>query len=282
MFLANILNFVFYINNKGGVPPEILENLKKEIEEENLKSNMTKKLLLSNCIDCKIDANSNSLSINSISILDINGEINKNNFEKNNGTYTIIDSLNINHNKKEIKMSKLSNSILNVLNADIIRNKGIKLCNDSNRNNLTHIEKINPIESIFDLKIDDENDENNNSCNKTNYNITLVYVPENKPLNITCNKTIVPIPDSQSNKTDIIPCNKTNICAPNQMSCCAEDILKKLFLKEILETKKLKHKLIKLYLERKRLKKEKEKQNKIFAKINIDKPPIFNVTDFEK
>ncbi len=163
---------------------------------------------------------------------------------------------------------KLSDAMLNILNADIVKTKGVRLKGDCLSSNSTKVLKVQPMESLFDLKIDDdENDSKSNSCNKTNYNVTIVFVSEK--LNLTCNETVT--------KPKCL-----NISDPCANGACAKDVLKKLFIREMLETKQLKHKLITLYLERKRLKMRKEEKSQLLEQSRINKPPLFNHSDFDK
>ena len=138
----------------------------------------------------------------------------------------------------------------------------MRIDNDCFKNNQTQIAKILPNSgSLFDLNLDDEDEKLENTCNKTKYNITILYVPQPKKEVDLCN-----------NKTNEIPCIGNS---------CAKEILKKLFIRELLETKKLKHKLIGLYFERKRKKiKENQKKEKLIS--SKDSPPLFIQTDIEK
>lgn len=138
----------------------------------------------------------------------------------------------------------------------------MRIDNDCVKDNLTQIAKIPSTSgSLFDLNLDDEDEKLDNTCNKTKYNITILYVPQPKKEVDICN-----------NKTNEIPCIGNS---------CAKEILKKLYIRELLETKKLKHKLIGLYLERRRKKiKEDEKKEKIIS--SKDSPPLFIQTDIEK
>jgi len=255
------------------IPPEILECLKKDVEKQKLELNIINSNVTS------ASQNLQTFSISSIpnSNLDI-VILNKNcsgkkdqKTQDNKITESLSDSFRPKKLKNDLSKHKLSDAMLNILNADIVRNKGIRLEGDCAISNSTRIQKLQPIESLFDLKIDDdENDLKTNSCNKTKYNITIVYVREKD--NITCNETEYP-PKPKYNDTLKLPCIG---------NACGQEVLKKLFIREMLETKKLKHKLVKMYLERKRLKIQNEEKNKLFGESSKNQPPIFNQSDFEK
>lgn len=162
----------------------------------------------------------------------------------------------------------LSNEMLKVLHSDIIKdktedNKSL----ECSSNNSTKIDNSRPRESLFELKIEDDEDTKINSCNKTDYNITIVYLPEKE--NKTC-KEKQAIPKQLPTKD----CNST--CQNNCHH--VQEILRKLYLTELLETKKLKHKLIRIYLERKK-RKLKEEEIKNAFRYARETPPLFNQTD---
>lgn len=123
------------------------------------------------------------------------------------------------------------------------------------------------------MKIDDdENDVHSNSCNKSDYNVTIIYVPPEKKLNCKNETSPKPLPtDEKSNSKEHHCIGKT----------CSQCILKKLLVKEMIETKKLKSKLVRIYLERKK-RKIMEKSNALSGDKLKKKPPLFNASDLEK
>lgn len=157
--------------------------------------------------------------------------------------------------------------MLNILNSDIVKDRGIKLdLTDCDSNNMTKIQKLNYRDSLFDLKIGDDDEANINSCNKKNINITIACV--NDKGNQTINESKINPEPEKPYKGD---CGNNNF----------EQMLKKLYLTEMLETKKLKHRLIRIYLERKKNKihNQEFKKASLLAKLT---PPSFAQKSFQK